>query len=778
MRIITLLFVILLSNQCSMGKQYIRLSDGAMFRGEQYATMPNRTIEDVGDGILVTYTFNFVSKSTDYLYPSSSILEIEGFGIGEDPEKPALPVRWDRFYVPSDKKYTISIVDSSYIELPVDIAPARPPMENSSFSNYTKDNVPKIKPYDGIYPQNTISTKINVYRTYPILDIRINPIRYNYQLKRVWICKKISYLIKFNSEHNEKAIINTTDPNLDPILANIVMNPKVSSRRKRLSQTLTATQITTPKYLIITVPKFLEAVNRLADWKRTQGFEVEILSRTTWVADSVISAVSNSSLIPSKSYLLLFGDFGDIPGKYKKNTFLVGIGKYKTYEFYTDYYYGCIQQNTYPDIHRGRITASSLSEANTIVDKIINYERKPNTDSSFYQKGLNCAFFQDYSNDGYEDQRFTLTSEEIRDHVVSQGKTIERVYYTFPSVNPLYWMIGGGYGQMNATPIPNELLRDYEFQWDANSQNILDGINNGAFYVFHRDHGVDTAWSAPNFSIADIELLNNGDKLPVVFSINCLTGKYINDSCFAEAFLRKADGGCAGIFAATENSLSGYNDALALGLFEAIWPNPSFIKPFPSDTASTVSFVNNPIYKLGEILDQGFADISSIYPEGTPKGILHTKEIFHCFGDPTMEIYTDVPTPFENVSITKNNGSLVVSVGEDATITFFNKSTGSIDSFYGNFITYPDDNNIRICISAHNKIPYVKEAGILYIQDETISNTITYHADQIKVGSNVTPLMPTGSVRVTNGKTTLVGETVELEGETTIELGAELEIRN
>lgn len=590
MRKVLFLFVILLSYQYCMGKQYIKLSDGSLFKGDQYSTMPNRIIENVDDGILVTYTFNYISKSTDNLFPSSSILEIEGFCIREEPEKPALPVRWDRFYVPSDKKYTISIVDSSYIELPVDIAPARPPMENSSFSNYTRDNVPKIKPYDGIYPQNTINTKINVYRTYPILDICIYPIRYNYQLKRAWICQKISYLIKFNCDYNEKAIINTTAPNVDPILANIVMNTKVSSKRKRLSQTLSATQITTPKYLIITVPKFLEAVNKLADWKRTQGFEVQIISQATWVADSIINAIFNSHQESTISYLLLFGDFDDVPGKYKTNTFYVGGGEYKTYEFYTDYYYGCIQQNAYPDIHRGRITASSLSEANIIVDKIINYEKKPNTDFSFYNNGLNCAYFQDdnyYNNngtliqesDGIEDRRFTLTSEEIRNHLIMQGKTIERIYYTLPNVTPLYWK-KGSYGQMNTTPIPNELLRANGFLWNGNYQNILNSINNGVFLIFHRDHGAVTEWIAPNFKNTHVNQLNNGNKLPVVFSMNCKTGRYFNDTCLAEAFLSKENGGSVGIFAATETSFSGYNDALALGMFEALWPNPSFIKPF------------------------------------------------------------------------------------------------------------------------------------------------------------------------------------------------------
>ena len=212
-------------------------------------------------------------------------------------------------------------------------------------------------------------------------------------------------------------------------------------------------------------------------------------------------------------------------------------------------------------------------------------------------------------------------------------------------------------------------------------------------------------------------------------------------------------------------------------MFEAIWPNPSFIKPFPS-SSTPVSITTTPVYKLGDLLDQGLAAIPLIYPGGYSDVMLYTKEIFHCFGDPTMEMYTGLPTPFANVSITKNNGYIIVSVGEDATITFFNRTTGAIESFYGSDITYPDDNNLQVCISAHNKIPYIKEAGWLYIQNESISNTTTYHADHIKVGSNVTSIKPTGPVIISSGKTTLIGDTVQLEGETTIDLGAELEIKN
>lgn len=770
-----LLFLLLIC-QYGIGQQYIRLSDGTPIIPDTHNIIsPTRKVENVKDGILVTYEFNCVSKDTDDLFPSSSILYFDGFGIRESSEEPALPIKWDTFYVPSENDCSVTIIDSSYVELPIEIAPARQPMENGSHSIYTIDNVLPIKPYEGLYPQYTIRTNLNIYRKYPLLDICINPIRYNYQQKRVVICKKISYLINIKEDKDSKHIISNSNFGTDPLLVNIVMNPRRQSEKKESNQIRSATHITPPKYLIITTPQFSEAVNRLADWKRTLGYNVEIISQTIWDENSVKSAVIASNNLGTISYLLIFGDYEDVPGKYITRGVYTSDG-YKTYQFYTDYYYGCIQQNTYPDIRRGRISASSQTEANTIVDKIINYERKPIIDSTFYNTALHCAYFQDNNRDSIEDRRFTLLSEEIRNHIIQQGKTINRIYYTPSSATPTYWK-KGDYGMASKTPIPNELLKDSGFLWNGKSQDIKNGINNGAFYLLHRGHGNVTLWGDPYFTTTHIGQLNNGNKLPIVFSMNCLTGRYNQGTCFAEAFLRKTGGGCAGIFAATETSFSGYNDALALAMFEAIWPNPSFIRPFPSGS-TTISFTSTPIYKLGDFLDQGIANIHTIYPGGSNNLVLHTKEIFHCFGDPAMEMYTDVPTPYTNVSITKNNGNTIVSLEEDATITFFNRTTGTIESFYGNSVTYPNDNNIQVCISAHNKIPYIKEAGCLYIQNETITDTSTYHADQIIVGSCVTSLKPTGPVTVTSGKTMLIGDIIELDGEITINLGASIEIKN
>jgi hypothetical protein len=258
--------------------------------------------------------------------------------------------------------------------------------------------------------------------------------------------------------------------------------------------------------------------------------------------------------------------------------------------------------------------------------------------------------------------------------------------------------------------------------------------------------------------------------------MNCKTGRYPYNTCFAETFLQKESGGCVAIFAATETSFSGYNDALVLGMFDAIWPFPGFVKSFPYNYSLTLSSV--PSYRLGDILDIGLSEIPTIWSLAGSKAYKHTKEIFHCFGDPSMEIYTELPTPFSDATFEVNNGVIYVSVNEEATITFFNPTTNTVQSYKGISATSPNSSGLRVCVSAHNKIPLIFENDTLFIQNESFLDSTSYEADNIKVGSNVTSLKNVGAVKITNGSVRLKGKTVELSGETEVSLGAQFEITN
>ncbi|MDE6493693.1 MAG: hypothetical protein K2L50_03810 [Bacteroidales bacterium] len=163
----------------------------------------------------------------------------------------------------------------------------------------------------------------------------------------------------------------------------------------------------------------------------------------------------------------------------------------------------------------------------------------------------------------------------------------------------------------------------------------------------------------------------------------------------------------------------------------------------------------------------------------------YTREIFHCFGDPSMRIYTDVPTAFSGVTVNQGTNNITVSLtnGEKAMITFYNLMTGKVTSYVGSNAVYDTrmPNCVTVCVSGNNKIPYISY-GIspvdnIYIQNETLSGNKTYIGKNIKVGENVTTSKTQGPVVIKAGSTiNFYGNDVQIHPGTTIELGAEVNI--
>ena len=310
----------------------------------------------------------------------------------------------------------------------------------------------------------------------------------------------------------------------------------------------------------------------------------------------------------------------------------------------TDLYYADMTGNYYPELAVGRIPVNTTDEAALVVNKIIDYERVPPSAGAFYSNAMIASYFQDDELDHYENRRFVETSEEVRDWMLAQGYSVDRVYYTESNVTPMYYN-NGQYS--DGGPLPSELLKP-GFAWNGSSSMIKSVINAGRFLVIHRDHGESfnngqfegDGWLAPEFTVSDVGDLANGSKLPVVFSVNCETGWFDSETDFnsganyqslAEAFLLRAGGGAVGVVGASRISFSGYNDFMLRGFIDAIWPQ--FIPDWGGAT---------PEYRLGNVLNTGKLGMAQFW--GDPEGYLQIQfEMVNYLGDPTMEIWTGLP---------------------------------------------------------------------------------------------------------------------------------------
>lgn len=751
-----------------------------------------RDIEVVDDGYIITYYFNKAILENDLLYTGALYIEMKGFGHNTIVEEPSFLCRWDTFVFPHDTGVSVSVVDSSFVTIPNFImSPARPELQNNISDGYSVDNVKPIKAYEGFFPISVIrDVKNSSYRNDNIFDICVCPTKYNYKNKIVQVYNKIQYKITVHSPDGEAFVkVNNAVDKTDAFLKNTALNyHTITNSRIQKESVSISDSCKTKGYLILTTPKYDEEVSVFANWKRTMGFNVSVLSRNDWDAEMIDSTVSNAYCQDSTlRYLLIVGDHEDVPAKESsllwQTRYVNGVTESYQETHFTDYQYACVTNDSFSDILHGRLSVSTEEEAETVINKIIRYEKTPVFDPIFYKTALHCAYFQDdpkkntlgeYVRDGVEDRRFVKTSEDIRDTLKNHHQlTINRVYNTRPQVTPQRWSTSYSYGDS----IPVELRRP-TFAWDGDSIDIKNNINEGVFYILFRDHGVEGGWWDPRFTNNQINGLENGNKLPVVFSICCRTGVFANETCLAESFIRKQNGGCVGIYAATAVSYSGYNDVMSAGMFDAIWPNPPLLIDIPKSNYDMAT--HEPIYELGGILKQGLIRLEETGYH-TSNYRLYTREIFHCFGDPSMEIITECPNEFLNAYVCREENRIFVDTGGDvAYISFFDKINNRTTNYYGTGAVYPFSNDsVVVCIHAHNRIPYIDDPqSDLYIQNMNISGPAHFRGNNIYVGTHVTNTKPHGRVNLSGGAIVLEGKNITIEGATSVTVGTDFEILN
>ena len=791
MRYIILLTTLLLTSMMSMAQD----------------TVPTREIEITDDGIIVTYNICGSYHQDDLLHAGKKFWKIPGFSLSDVGGTPSVPFRWDTFVIPDDVEVSVCVIDSAYTDTLFSLAPSFPPLPMSDTIFYTPDRVPDITPYSGFYPTSAARLgDIQFYRGQGLAKVATTPVQYNYQTNIVRSFSMVKYMLSFSSGgakvrgHNYVSERNDGNISLtDHFLENNTINYSLSGNgRKNVARTNGRSGnslLDNRDYLIITTDNFLDAVNEFAEWKRTKGFKVTVITRTTgqWTPEQVKSIVNEAYRNLNLKYLLLVGDIDFIPAYIQTHT------EYNNEVCYypSDLPYVCVNDefDFTPDILYGRIPVTTNNEANDVFNKIIEYEQNPAQYEDFYSTMTCCSVFQGYDDaehlSGSEVSRAILSNEEIIEDVTSNGITANRIYTSISNsgqnwtprfYNNTYFYDG--------SPLGNSLVNGP--YWYENSTPIRtaisNAINNGTFLFSYIGHGEFTKWDIPSFNMSDISSLTNNGLYPVIFSMSCETGRfdYVFD-CIAEHFLKKANGGAVAVFAPMLNTSFGYTEMLDEYCIDAIWPNPGIHIRWKYDEAP-IAQPQEPVYELGAIINQAMQKMSCMSLANTDsiKNIENypavndyiynyklCRKMYHLLGDPSMMIYTDLPGSVATPSISYSNGTLSVSTTDgDARISFYsNGSPNTVDSYIGSTVNYATNaDSITICIDRHNCIPYVVQFNKSnFIQNETIDDNRYYYSEStIKVGKNVTTTKPEGNVLIDGANVVIMGNSVELRPGTTI----------
>lgn len=434
------------------------------------------------------------------------------------------------------------------------------------------------------------------------------------------------------------------------------------------------------EFLIITPLALRDAAIDLADAKNARGLTTTVatvgnapnhIGTTTTEIKHYIQTLYDQNCDIQLQYVLLMGDAEHIPPWYNRTYGSDTPGSDLEYALLDGLTIGPITiDDILPDVAIGRIPVDTLAQADQVVGKIIAYEQTPPTTRSFYRNATLASYFQccrpQVPLDGVTSRSFVETAELIYDELTDSGHDVNRIYTTNDNYHDNPNKPDRFYDASirdttprryyNQAPLPSAIGPASGFAWNGNSGDIIDAINDGSFLVIHRDHGFKNGWGSPRFTTSNHSALTNGNLTPVVYSVNCASGLFDNETrdpnadsynyntsptgvYWAEDLLRR-NGGAIAIIGDTRNSPTWANSALLRGLVDATWP----------DTVPEGG--TNRIRRMGDILNYGKLYLwGQVGVSGTTPNVSNASAqgdilMYHLFGDPTMRMRTRQPLRF------------------------------------------------------------------------------------------------------------------------------------
>jgi hypothetical protein len=570
---------------------------------------------------------------------------------------PNLPSKQTFIEVPMDADLVLRICEQTIVTRKVDkpVVPAQePPIDTVGEERLSLFFAKDAAAYTSAepFPGNIVEVAYTgVMRGRRLALIRINPIQYVPKTGELRVYTHLVVNAEFRGATKQ---LGQTDAAMEPIAQGLVMN-YVPAQRKSEGKV---------NFLIITVPEFETKANEYAKWKAEKGLitAVEIVG-----TNPAVSVVKDAIMkyYPDVAYVLILGGHNYIKLPLSAARHPLGDDRCRQLGLSdgtvpSDLYYACLEGvDYYPDIYIGRIPARNAIELDRLLGKIKTYAEQQDT-SAWRNRFLLCGEFQyQTSKTNMAERLFCETAFTIWNSLKNQ--------YTFPTRTIGTGSSGLGHATYFFRKAANpsdptkpgtyrSKIRDTEepivdcqmpAEWTPNivsdsvaKANVLAFWNEGCFLVQHRDHGGETLWGKPSLSKADVASLSNGDKQPVLFSVNCLTGAmdYSTD-CFVEAALKNPNGGAAVAIGSTRISYSWWNDRLCDGFYTCMYGTGVYDCMDVGVKLPT----NHPFSKkLGVILNFGKMYLALNYPSnpfGTSSDYTEIEfYLFHCIGDPEMDI--------------------------------------------------------------------------------------------------------------------------------------------
>ncbi|RIK24608.1 MAG: hypothetical protein DCC55_41245, partial [Chloroflexi bacterium] len=323
-------------------------------------------------------------------------------------------------------------------EYTVDLWPAQEPavdvpmgQEEGELPPETFEDPPFTKDADA-YDSDT-----NFPREIDLVQLNIAGGQYNPKTRLLTIFKSVEFEVVFEGGEDgflpQITVENPFERSFDGIYSQVLNHRAIFEHQ--IGGIIAPPSCWGHEYLIITHPTFRPAADALRNWKVSRGLSTVVIETgnaagqagTTAgeIRNTVRSRYTNCIVRPS--YLLLLGDAEFVPTFYRTTMYNDSAGTDLDYSLMT-------LGDLVPDLAYGRIPVDTLEQAQTVINKIINYENLPPFQPAFYSNVSIASYFQccrpDVAQDGTASRSFVETSELVRNALQANGYTVERIYST------------------------------------------------------------------------------------------------------------------------------------------------------------------------------------------------------------------------------------------------------------------------------------------------------------------------------------------------------------
>ncbi|MCF7793027.1 MAG: carboxypeptidase regulatory-like domain-containing protein, partial [Candidatus Cloacimonetes bacterium] len=566
-------------------------------------------------------------------------------------------------------------------------------------SGFVKDEV--FYNNGSIFPEQIVQLGTPaILRGLRVVNLTINPFQYDPVKQELRIISNIQVAVHTTGFGGENEVTRSNfqlSRAFEPLYKATVLNyDEITSREDNFQD---------PSYLFIHTndTSVEDALSYLVDWKHQKGFDV-----------STHGVNSGTSFNTIKSYIQTAYDTWQNPPEY---VCFVGDAE-GSYNIPTDYsggygggdhgYARLDGTDILADVYLGRLSFNSITELQTIIYKILYYEKEPYmAQTDWYEEATMVGDVSSSSGTSTRDTKIHC-EEMMLQHNPN---------YTF------HEYFSGGY-----------------------SSGMTNTINSGISYMNYRGYA-----GMSGFGNSNIQTLNNGFMMPVATFPTCGTGTFYSGTSRSEAFIRvgtpgQPRGAIAAYGTATLSTHTCFNNIVDAGTYYGLFADR--------------------IFNMGGALTRGKLALYLSYPN-QPNYVANFSQWNTLMGDPGMEVWTGVPqelvVAYEpqlgigantiSVNVQDANGQAVENAwvtalmgNDDIFATGYTDAAGNIVLE----INAQEAGNANLTVTKHNYIPHLGSFDVGQL--DRFVNIFDYQIDDDNNGTS------TGN----NDGVINPGETIEL----------------